>query len=398
MSGHSKIHELDFIDAELTDKERLVRGSVRDFVKTDLSPYIKDWFAKGHFPIHLVQNFGALGIFGGHLNLSPYVEGFEQISGAAYGLAMQEIERADGGLRSFASTQGSLAMFPILEYGSEEQKNLWLPELHHGTKIGCFALTEGQGGSDPSNMKARVSKVEGGYVLNGKKTWITNGEVADIAVVWAVNDDGKIIGLLVQKGDQGFTTEPVVPMEFKTSMRASVTSSLMFDNCFIPDENILPKALGMKPLLTTLSKARFGIAWGVIGAAYGCLEEIANYVGDEDRIIFGETLAKKQLVSYDIGDIRSKIMLMQTEMLTFSRLEEKGKINHIHISATKFNNVTFALELARKACELLGANRISSEFASVRHARNLEAVETYEGTRFIHGLIQGADVTGKNPF
>jgi len=398
MSGCSKINELDFIEAELTDEEKLARDLVRDFVKNELKPNIKDWFAQGYFPKHLVPNLGALGVFGSNLNLSPYVPKFSQVSDVAYGLVMQEIERADGGLRSFASTQGSLATFPILEYGSEEQKKLWLPELHAGTKIGCFGLTEEQGGSDPSNMKTRASKVSGGYVLNGKKIWITNGGIADIAVVWAVNDEGKIIGLLVEKGSSGFTTEPVVPMEHKTSMRASVTSSLIFNNCFVPDDNVFPKALGMKPLLTTLSKARFGISWGVIGAAYECLEEAANYVGDEDRFIFGTTLAEKQLVQYDLGDMRTKIMMMQAAMLTFARLAGRGRINHIHVSVTKFHDVTAALKVARKACELLGGYRISSEYASVRHARNLEAIETYEGTRFIHGLMQGADITGKKAF
>ncbi|MDH5681967.1 MAG: acyl-CoA dehydrogenase family protein [Spirochaetota bacterium] len=384
--------ELDFIDDLLLEEEIIVRDSVRSFVNSMAMPKMKESFARSGFPVELVREMASEGILGGNLELDGLVEDFFKISEVSYGLVMQELERADSGLRSFASVQGALVMYPILQYGSLEQKQKWLPDLYSGRAIGCFGLTEEQGGSDPMTMLSNVQQRDGGYILRGKKAWITNGEIADVAVVWARDEKNKIKGLLVPKDVVGFSSSPMVAGDYKNSMRASVTSYLIFDDCFLTEDNVLPLADGAKAYLNCLSKARYGIAWGVIGAAYSCLREVVEYCGE--RVLFGAPLSQKQLVQQELAIMKKDIMMAQAAMLSFGRLADAGKLTHTDISLCKMNNVTSCLNIARRADELLGANRISWEYDTPRHLANLRSVETYEGTRFIHTLIQGSDITG----
>ncbi len=392
----STYHELDYIDPLLLEEEILIRNTIREYVDKDIISQIGEYFSSGQFPMDMIKKLATLGILGGNLPLETYIPNFMKISDTAYGLVMEELERADSGLRSFASVTGALTMFPILEYGSEDQKEKWLNKLYTGEAIGCFGLTEEQGGSDPSNMQTRAKKSGDGYILNGRKAWITNGEIADISVVWALDEDNHVKGFLVEKNIHGFSTVPMVKHAYKNSMRASVTSYLILEDCYIDKSSILPNVEGSKSYLRCLSKARYGIAWGVIGSAYGCFHEIRDYL--DTRILFNEPLSHKQLIQNELSSIRRDIEIMQGSMLTMGRLADQGLLNYREISLVKFNNVTTALQIALRADELLGANRISNEYNIPRHLANLRSVESYEGTRFIHSLIQGADITGYKAF
>ena len=373
------------IDSQLSEQELMVRQTARRFVDECVLPVIRECFRESRFPRELVSEMASLGFLGA--NLEGY--GCAGMSNVEYGLIMQELERGDSGLRSFVSVQGALVMYPILEYGSEEQKTLWLPKLQSGAAIGCFGLTEPGFGSNPSGMLTRAARRGSGWVLNGEKTWITNGSIADVAVVWARTDDG-IRGFLVERGAPGFTTSDI---HGKWSMRASVTSSLAFSDCEVPDSAMLPKAKGLKAPLSCLSQARHGIGWGVIGAAMDCYETARAYVvlrkQFDDR-----PLAGHQLVQEKLAWMITEITKAQLLALHCGRLKDAGKIDPAHISMLKRNNAAMALECARLSRDLLGANGITDEYPVIRHLCNLETVKTYEGTDHIHALVIGERVTG----
>jgi len=387
-----KFQGTDFyqIDDLLSDEERLIRQTVREFVDDEVVPVIRDNYRDGTFPTQLIAKIGKLGLLGS--NLQGY--GCAGLNNVAYGLINQELERGDSGLRSFASVQGSLVMYPIHQFGSEEQKQKWLPKLASGEAVGCFALTEPDSGSNPGIMRTRAEKTKNGWLLNGSKMWITNGSLADVAVIWAKTEDG-IRGFLVEKGTEGFTSKPV---HGKLSLRASDTAELFFGNCLIPEENILPETTGLKNALMCLTQARFGIAWGVIGAAMACYEEALEYA--KGRIQFaGKPIAAHQLVQEKLVYMLSEITKSQLLALQLGRLKDKGtKQIHVQISLAKRNNVYHALEIARLARQVLGANGISDDYQAMRHMCNLETVITYEGTHDIHTLIVGEYITGHSAF
>jgi glutaryl-CoA dehydrogenase len=373
------------VDSLLTEQELLVRQTARQFVDEKAIPVVREAFNRAEFPKHLIAEMGELGFFGA--NLEGY--GCAGLSNFEYGLIMQELERGDSGLRSFVSVQGALVMYPIHSYGSEAQKQRWLPELQSGRAIGCFGLTEPGFGSNPSGMTTTAVKTGKGWVLNGEKTWITNGSVADVAVVWARTDQG-IRAFLVERGTAGYSTSDI---HGKLSMRASVTSSLHFSNCTVPEENLLPCAKGLKAALGCLTQARFGIGWGVIGAAMDCYETARRYSIDrkqfDDRPIASHQLVQEKLV-WMITEI-TKAQLLASHV---ARLKDQGKVEPAHISMLKKNNVWMALECARLSRDLLGANGIMDEYPIMRHMCNLETVKTYEGTDHIHTLVIGEKVTG----
>lgn len=373
------------LDDLLTEEERMVRDTVRDFVENEYLPIITEHYRNGTFPNEMIPKLGALGLLG------PSIEGYgcAGLNGIAYGLICQELERGDSGLRSFASVQSSLVMFPIHAYGTEEQKNKWLPELAAGRKIGCFGLTEPDFGSNPGGMITRARKTDNGYVLNGAKMWITNGSVADIAVVWAKDDEGEIRGFLVEKDTPGFRA---VDIEGKFSLRASVTSELILEGCEIPAENMLPLAKGLKGPLSCLSQARYGIAWGALGAAMACYDTALNY--SKARIQFDKPIASFQLVQQKLVYMITEITKGQLLAYRLGQLKDQGKIKHAQISMAKMNNVRISLEIARIAREVLGANGIADEYPIMRHMTNLESVYTYEGTHDIHALTVGREITG----
>jgi glutaryl-CoA dehydrogenase len=375
---------LDF-DSLLTEQERLVRQTARQFVDQSAIPLMRDAFNAGKFPKQLIPQMAELGFFGA--NLEGY--GCAGMNNIEYGLIMQELERADSGLRSFASVQGALVMFPILEYGSEEQRRHWLPRLQSGEAIGCFGLTEPDFGSNPSGMRTTARRVGATWVLNGEKTWITNGSVADLALVWARTEDG-IQGFLVEGERPGYSSSDI---HGKLSMRASVTSSLHFSDCKVPAENALPKAKGLKSALRCLSQARFGIGWGVLGAAMDCFETARSYVLARKQ--FDEKpLASHQLVQEKLAWMITEITKGQLLAYHVAKLKDQGKADPAHISMLKRNNVAMALECARLSRDLLGANGIMDEYPIMRHMCNLETVKTYEGTDHIHTLVIGERVTG----
>ncbi len=373
------------IDSFLSEEEILVRQTARQFVDEQVSPIIKDCFNEGRFPAHLVRQMGELGFFGA--NLTGY--GCAELSNVEYGLIMQEIERGDSGLRSFVSVQGALVMYPIHTFGSDAQKDKWLPRLQSGEAIGCFGLTEPGFGSNPGGMTTTARLDGSSWVLNGEKTWITNGGVADLAVVFARTDEG-FRGFLVEKGTPGYTTSDI---HGKLSMRASVTSSLMFSDCRIPAENALPAAKGLKAALMCLSQARYGIGWGVLGAAMDCYESARQYSIDRKQFD-NRPIASHQLVQAKLASMITEISKGQLLALHCGRLKDAGKLEPAHISMLKGSNVAMALDVARTARDLLGANGIIDDYPMMRHMCNLESVKTYEGTDHIHTLVIGERVTG----
>ncbi len=382
---NATVADLFATDDLLTQDEKLVRDSVRAWVNEKAVPIMDRHFEAGTFPRHLVREMADLNMFGATL---PEEYGCACMNNVAYGLLMQELERGDSALRSFASVQGSLAMYAIYAFGSEEQKSSWLPRLASGEKIGCFGLTEPDHGSDPGSMTTRAVKTGDRWILNGAKAWITNGTIADVAVVWA-KVDGRVRGFLVEKGTSGFSAPEI---EHKMSLRASVTSELIFEDCAIPTSNELPLAQGLRAPLTCLDQARYGIAWGALGAAMACYETALRYSGE--RVQFGKPIASFQLVQEKLVYMLSEITKGRLLALRLGRMKDEGKNVAIQTSMTKRNNVFIALETARMARDLLGANGVSLEFPVIRHMCNLEAVKTYEGTHDIHTLIIGEAITG----
>jgi glutaryl-CoA dehydrogenase len=382
---------LDFLDTDalLSDEERLVRDTVRAFVTDRVLPIIEGHFRAGTFPNQLVPEMARLGLFGS--NLEGY--GCAGLNNVAYGLIMQELERGDSGLRSFVSVQGALCMYPIRTFGSDAQKERWLPAMARGESIGCFGLTEPDAGSDPSAMRTRAVRRGDHYVLNGAKAWITSGSIADVAIAWARCEDEVIRGFLVERGTPGFTTRD---HEGKFSLRASVTSELIFQDCAIPASNLLPGTSGLKSALMCLNQARYGIAWGGIGSAQAVFDEALTYA--RERIVFGRPVAGFQLQQEKLVWMASEISKAQLVALRLGRLKDAGKVAPAQISLGKRNNIWVARECARLAREILGANGIMDEYQVGRHFCNIEAVYTYEGTHDIHTLILGEALTGHSAF
>ncbi|HYF04486.1 MAG TPA: acyl-CoA dehydrogenase family protein [Patescibacteria group bacterium] len=376
------------IDDMLTDDEKMIRQSVRDFVDDEVMPVIEKHYREGTFPMELARKMGELGVFGITL---PEEYGCAGASNVAYGLAMQELERGDSAVRSFASVQSSLVMYPIFTYASEENKRRWLPKLATAEAVGCFGLTEPDFGSNPNGMITTAKKIDGGFLLNGAKMWITNGTTADVAVVWA-KLDGIVHGFLVEKGMKGFTAPE---MKGKHSLRASVTSELIFQDVEIPEENIL-NVKGMRGPLSCLTQARYGISWGAIGAAMAVYESSVEYA--KTRIQFGKPIGSFQLVQEKLAWMLTEITKGQMLCYQLGRLKDAGKMRPQQVSLAKRNNVHIALEAARMARDLHGANGILDEYPIMRHAANLESVKTYEGTHDIHTLILGQDITGISAF
>jgi glutaryl-CoA dehydrogenase len=373
------------IDDLLSDEERLARDTIRRFVDDRVTPIIDDCFERAVFPKELVSELAGLGVLGGNL---PEEYGCANMNSVAYGLVMQELERGDSGLRSFASVQGSLAMYPIFAFGSDAQKRRWLPLMAKGEKIGCFGLTEPDHGSDPGAMETRARQTSGGWVLNGVKRWITNGTIADIAIVWA-RAEGEILGFIVEAGAAGFQAPEI---KNKLSLRASVTSDLILDDVFVPEENVLAGARGLKSPLMCLNQARYGIAWGAIGAAMACYECAVDYA--KGRTQFGKPIASFQLVQEKLARMLTEITKAQLVAWRLGRLKDEGKLVFAQTSLAKRNNVAIALETARLARDLMGANGVTLEYPVFRHMCNLESVYTYEGTDHIHTLILGEEITG----
>jgi glutaryl-CoA dehydrogenase len=377
------------IDELLTEEQRMMRDAVRDWVEAKFLPIVSQHHRDGTFPTELAKDLGEMGVFGA--TLKGY--GCAGLDNVAYGLIMQELERGDSGLRSFASVQSGLVMYPIHSYGSDAQKERWLPRLQSGDALGCFGLTEPDHGSDPGSMKTRAVKKGQEYVLNGTKLWITNGSVADVAVVWAKGEDGEIGGYLVEKGTPGYST---LDIHGKFSMRASITSELAFADCKIPLENKLPGVKGLKGPLSCLSQARYGIAWGAIGAAMGCYDWSLQYA--QQRVQFNKPIGSFQLVQQKLVWMITEITKAQLLCLRLGQLKDMGKARPQQISMAKMNNVQIALDAARLARDILGAAGIVDEHPIIRHMMNLETVNTYEGTHDIHTLIVGRDITGLDAF
>jgi glutaryl-CoA dehydrogenase len=372
-------------DSLLSEQELLVRQAARQFVDEQVLPVMRDAYNRGVFPKQLIPQLGELGFLGA--NLEGY--GCAGMNNVEYGLIMQELERGDSGLRSFVSVQGALVMYPIHQFGSDAQKERWLPEMQAGRALGCFGLTEPDFGSNPSAMRTTAEKRGDCWVLNGEKTWITNGSVADLAIVWARTAEG-IRGFLVERGTTGYSTSDI---HGKLSMRASVTSSLHFSDCVIPAENLLPCGKGLKAALACLSQARFGIGWGVLGAAMDCFETARAYTLDRKQFD-DKPLAGHQLVQEKLAWMITEITKGQLLAMHVAKLKDAGKVEPAHISMLKQNNVAIALECARLSRDLLGANGIMDEYPIMRHMCNLETVKTYEGTDHIHTLVIGERVTG----
>lgn len=388
MPGYSGVDYFN-IDTLLSEEEKMVRDMVRDFVEDNIIPVIEKNYREGTFPMDLIPRMGEVGLFGANL---PSQYGGSDMNNVAYGLVMQELERGDSGVRSFVSVQSALVMYPIYTFGSEEQRLKWLPRLAKGEVIGCFGLTEPDFGSNPGGMVTKAEKTEGGYILNGAKMWITNGTLADVAVVWA-KLDGKVAGFLVEKGMKGFTAPE---MKGKHSLRASVTSELVFDSVFIPEENRLPKAEGLKAPLMCLNQARYGIAWGVVGSAMACYDSSLNYA--KSRVQFSKPIAGYQMTQEKLVHMVTEITKAQLLNLQLGRLKDSGELRFQHVSMAKRNNCQIALEIARMARGIHGANGILDEYPVMRHANNLESVITYEGTHEMHTLIIGEDITGMPAF
>ena len=374
------------IDDLLTDEHLLIRSSMRDFVKKEISPYIEEWAQNAHFPSEIVKKFGDVGAFGPQIPEEYGGGGLDYIS---YGLIMQEIERGDSGMRSTASVQGSLVMYPIYKFGSEEQRKKYLPKLASGEYLGCFGLTEPDHGSNPSGMVTNFKDMGDHYLLNGAKMWISNSPEADIAVVWAKNEEGRIHGLIVERGMEGFTTPTT---HNKWSLRASCTGELVFDNVKVPKENLLPGKSGLGAPLMCLDSARFGIAWGAIGAAMDCYDSARRYAAE--RIQFDKPIASFQLVQKKLSEMLTEITKAQLLAWKVGKMMNEGKAKTVHISMAKRNNVEMALNIAREARQIHGGMGITGEYPIMRHMMNLESVITYEGTHDIHLLILGQEITG----
>jgi len=376
----------DFFDVfdELTSEQKLIQQTARAFVEKECQPLITNAFEKGVFPKEVMRKMGGLGFLGA--NLHGYgCAGLDEVS---YGLILRELERCDSAFRSFASVQSSLAMYAIYAFGSEEQKNRFLPNMALGESVGCFGLTEPDFGSNPAGMKTVAKKQGNTFVLNGSKTWITNATIADVSIVWAQTDEG-IRGFLVEKGTEGFETHEI---HQKLSLRASVTGSLFFKNCVVPETHLLPKTVGVKNALMCLNQARFGIAFGVLGAAEDCFQEALKYA--KERIMFGKPIASFQLVQRKLAIMATEITKGNLLAMKLAKLKHKGKLKPAQISMAKQNNVQIAMECARMARDILGANGISGEYHCMRHMCNLESVYTYEGTNDIHLLVVGQELTG----
>ena len=389
-----KFKGFDFIqfDSLLSDEELMVRDTARQFIEDNLIPIIEECNREGRFPRELVQPMAELGFFGA--TLRGY--GCAEMNNVEYGLIMQEMERGDSGVRSFVSVQSALCMYPIHTFGSEEQKEQWLPDMAAGTKLGCFGLTEPDAGSNPGAMRTRARREGHEYVLSGEKMWITSGSIADVAVIWAKNEeqDGKVRGFLVETDRPGFSAKDV---HGKWSLRASVTSSLSLQDVRIPCQNILPKSDGLKSALMCLNQARYGIAWGALGAAMACYDTALQYALFRKQF-HDKPIASHQLVQEKLVWMLNEITKGQLLVLQVGRLKDEGKAGHQHISMAKRNNVWMALECARMARDILGANGIADEYPVFRHMANLESVKTYEGTHDVHTLILGTAITGIDAF
>ena len=376
------------VDGMLSDDERQVRDTVARFVDDRVLPIVAEAFENDRFPDELVPEIASLGLLGCN------IEGYEcgGLNNVCYGLVCQELERGDAGLRSFVSVQGSLVMHPIHTMGSEEQKKRWLPAMARGELIGCFGLTETDGGSDPGAMKTTARRDGNDWIINGSKMWITNGCIADLAIVWAMTDDG-MRGFVVERGMAGYTTRRI---KRKFSLRASVTSELFFDNVRVPESNRLPEAQGIGAPLSCLKQARFGIAWGVVGAAIACYREALAYA--KERVVFGRPISHTQTIQRRLANMARLSTTAQLLVLRLGRLQDSGQMHHAQVSLAKWNNCRMALDVARDARDLLGASGITTEFCPIRHMLNLESVITYEGTETIHELIVGRELTGHAAF
>lgn len=382
-------YDLFDIRSLLSEEERAVQDTVARFTDERVRPIIGDAFDQGRFPKELVAEIAELGLLGSSL---PEQYGGGGLNGVSYGLICQELERGDSGIRSFVSVQSSLCMYPIYAYGSEEQRMRWLPDMAAGKVIGCFGLTEPQGGSDPAAMKTNARRDGGDWVLNGSKMWITNGNLADIAIVWAQTDEG-IQGFVVEKDFAGFKAQEI---HKKMSLRASVTSALFFDNVRVPEANRLPNVKGLKGPLGCLTQARYGITWGPIGAAIACLDEVLAYT--KERVLFGRPVAATQSAQIKMAEMARRITLAQLLSLQLGRLKDAGTMQPSQVSLAKWNNCRMAIDIARECRDLLGGAGITTEHAAIRHGLNLESVITYEGTETVHQLVIGRELTGINAF
>jgi glutaryl-CoA dehydrogenase len=385
-----QLDPLDLYDvrSELSEDEIMVKDTVARFVDDKVIPLMREAFEQHVFPGHLVGEVAELGLLG------TSIDGYDcaGLNSVSYGLICQELERGDSALRSFVSVQSSLVMFPIHAYGSEEQKQRWLPAMARGEAIGCFGLTEAHGGSDPSNMKTHAKRDGDDWILNGSKMWITNATIADAAVVWAMTDEG-VKGFIVEKDMPGYETQEI---ENKFSLRASVTGALFFNDVRLPAANLLPGITGMKGPLSCLTQARYGITWGVIGAAQACLEEALKYA--QDRILFNRPVSHTQSMQIRLADMSRRITTAQLLSLRLGRIKDKGQLKPTQVSLAKWNNCRAALDIARDARDILGGAGISAEYVPIRHMLNLESVITYEGTETVHQLVIGKELTGTNAF
>jgi len=382
-------YDLYDIRSLLSEEECAVQDAVARFTDERVLPIIGECFDRGEFPMQLIPEMAAMGLLGSSI---PTEYGGAGLNSVSYGLICQELERGDSGIRSFASVQSSLCMYPIYSYGSEDQRRRWLPDMAAGKVIGCFGLTEAHGGSDPASMKTNARRDGGDWLLNGSKMWITNGNLANIAIVWALTDDG-INGFIVEKDMPGFSAQLI---HRKMSLRASVTSALFFDNVRLPECNRLPNVKGLKGPLGCLTQARYGITWGPIGAAIACLKEAVDY--SKSRILFNRPLAANQAVQLKLADMSRRITLAQLLSLQLGRLKDAGQMQPTQVSLAKWNNVRMALEIAREARDILGGAGFTTEYCPIRHALNLESVVTYEGTETVHQLVVGRELTGINAF
>jgi glutaryl-CoA dehydrogenase len=390
-SKHTTLDPRDFlaIDALLDDEERAIRDTVRKFVRERVVPDVGEWFEQGILPSELVKEIARLGLFGMHLD--GY--GLPGASAVAYGLACMELEAGDSGVRSLVSVQGSLAMFAIWRWGSEEQKQRWLPPMHEGDAIGCFGLTEPDAGSDPGSMRTHAKRDGADWILNGSKMWITNGTVADIAVVWARTEDGKINGFLVEKGMPGFEAPE---MKHKLSLRASITSELVLHDVRVPEENRFPEVDSLRGPLSCLNEARYGIVWGAVGAGRASFESALDYA--KERMVFGKPIAGYQLTQQKLAEMALEVNRGTLVALHIGRMKDEGTLRPEHVSMGKMGNVRGALEVCRTARTILGGNGITLEYPVIRHMNNLESVLTYEGTHEVHTLVVGQALTGENAF